>query len=272
MREKTRRVQLSLVFLILGLVCVLIPFYLVVITSLKDMQQVSRNFFALPVHPSLKNYSTVLTEKNYFRALFNTVVITGCALLGCIVFLPMCAYPISRKMGSSRLFKILYIVMVAGIFIPLPVKMMPLVSLMSRAKLMNPLGMVLLYLGSATCDGVYLFVGYRASIPKELEEAAYIDGARTPDVFFRVIYPLLKPMISTIVIKNGLWFWNDYLLPSLILTDRDFHTLTLFLDRFKTEYYIDYTLVFAAILLTMLLYIFMQKQFIGGLTGGAVKG
>ena len=166
MREKTRRVQLSLVFLILGLVCVLIPFYLVVITSLKDMQQVSRNFFALPVHPSLKNYSTVLTEKNYFRALFNTVVITGCALLGCIVFLPMCAYPISRKMGSSRLFKILYIVMVAGIFIPLPVKMMPLVSLMSRAKLMNPLGMVLLYLGSATCDGVYLFVGYLASIPK----------------------------------------------------------------------------------------------------------
>ena len=80
-------------FLILGLVCVLIPFYLVVITSLKDMQQVSRNFFALPVHPSLKNYITVLTEKNYFRALFNTVVITGCALLGCIVFLPMCAYP-----------------------------------------------------------------------------------------------------------------------------------------------------------------------------------
>ena len=276
MREKTRRVQLSLVFLILGLVCVLIPFYLVVITSLKDMQQVSRNFFALPVHPSLKNYITVLTEKNYFRALFNTVVITGCALLGCIVFLPMCAYPISRKMGNSRLFKILYIVMVAGIFIPLPVKMMPLVSLMSRAKLMNPLGMVLLYLGSATCDGVYLFVGYLASIPKELEEAAYIDGARTPDVFFRVIYPLLKPMISTIVIKNGLWFWNDYLLPSLILTDQDFHTLTLFLDRFKTEYYIDYTLVFAAILLTMLpmllLYIFMQKQFIGGLTGGAVKG
>ena len=64
MREKTRRVQLSLVFLILGLVCVLIPFYLVVITSLKDMQQVSRNFFALPVHPSLKNYITVLTEKN----------------------------------------------------------------------------------------------------------------------------------------------------------------------------------------------------------------
>ena len=239
MREKTRRVQLSLVFLILGLVCVLIPFYLVVITSLKDMQQVSRNFFALPVHPSLKNYITVLTEKNYFRALFNTVVITGCALLGCIVFLPMCAYPISRKMGSSRLFKILYIVMVAGIFIPLPVKMMPLVSLMSRAKLMNPLGMVLLYLGSATCDGVYLFVGYLASIPKELEEAAYIDGARTPDVFFRVIYPLLKPMISTIVIKNGLWFWNDYLLPSLILTDRDFHTLTLFFDRLKTEYYID---------------------------------
>ena len=276
MREKTRRVQLSLVFLILGLVCVLIPFYLVVITSLKDMQQVSRNFFALPVHPSLKNYITVLTEKNYFRALFNTVVITVCALLGCIIFLPMCAYPISRKMGSSRLFKILYIVMVAGIFIPLPVKMMPLVSLMSRAKLMNPLGMVLLYLGSSTCDGVYLFVGYLASIPKELEEAAYIDGARTPDVFFRVIYPLLKPMISTIVIKNGLWFWNDYLLPSLILTDRDFHTLTLFLDRFKTEYYIDYTLVFAAILLTMLpmllLYIFMQKQFIGGLTGGAVKG
>ena len=264
MREKTRRVQLSLVFLILGLVCVLIPFYLVVITSLKDMQQVSRNFFALPVHPSLKNYITVLTEKNYFRALFNTVVITGCALLGCIVFLPMCAYPISRKMGSSHLFKILYIVMVAGIFIPLPVKMMPLVSLMSRAKLMNPLGMVLLYLGSATCDGVYLFVGYLASVPKELEEAAYIDGARTPDVFFRVIYPLLKPMISTIVIKNGLWFWND------------FNTLTLFLDRFKTEYYIDYTLVFAAILLTMLpmllLYIFMQKQFIGGLTGGAVKG
>ena len=101
MREKTRRVQLSLVFLILGLVCVLIPFYLVVITSLKDMQQVSRNFFALPVHPSLKNYITVLTEKNYFRALFNTVVILDAPFLAVLYFCLCVHIPFPEKWGAA---------------------------------------------------------------------------------------------------------------------------------------------------------------------------
>lgn len=126
--------------------------------------------------------------------------------------------------------------MVAGIFVPFQVKMLPMVKLMSQLGLLNRVGAILLYIANSTCEGVFLMVGYLASMPTDLEEAAYIDGASTNQVFYRIVRPIMKPIISTVVIKNSLWIWNDYFMPSLVLNQSNLNrTLTLYQYSFRTE-------------------------------------
>lgn len=164
-----------------------------------------------------------------------------------------------------------------GIFVPFTVKMLPLIKVMSVMDMLNIVGFIIIYVASTVCEGVFLYVAFIQGIPQELEEAAYIDGASTLKTYVSVVFPLLKPMTATVLIKNGLWFWNDFLLPLLTLNkSADNWTLTLFQYNFKRTHAVNYPMVFAAFLLSMLpimiLYGFMQKQIIGGLTTGAVKG
>ncbi|RGY97505.1 carbohydrate ABC transporter permease [Clostridium sp. AM58-1XD] len=276
MREKRSINIFIAVFLAASLINVAFPFYLTVITSLKTNSEIARSFFALPAAPNLDNFRTVIGKGNYFSSLFNSVFVTVTGLALMSLLLPMAAYPIARNMKKSRFYRFLFYFMVAGIFIPFQVRMMPMVKLMNFLGLMNPVGLVLLYLAGSTCEGIFLYVGYFGSIPTDLEEAAYIDGATTRQIFFKIVKPLLRPMTATILIKNGLWMWNDYLMPSLVLTKPEYYTLQLFQYIFKGENMTDYSLVFASFLLGMLpvmvLYVFMQKRIIGGMMSGAVKG
>ncbi len=125
-------------------------------------------------------------------------------------------------------------------------------------------------------QGVFLLVGYYKAIPPSLEEAAVIDGASVIQSYLLIIFPLLKPMILTVVIMRGLFSWNDFFLPLLMLNNsREKWTLPLFQYNFKGEYLFDYSIAFASFLIAllpiMILYGFLQKQFISGLTSGAVK-
>ena len=188
----------------------------------------------------------------------------------------MAAYPISRRMRTSKVYSFLYYYMLAGIFVPFLVRMIPVIKLLNSMNLANQTGMILIYLGGATCEGVFLITGYLASVPTDMEEAAYIDGTNTFQVYTQIMYPVMKPIISTVLIKNCLWFWNDYLLPSLLLKLPEERTLVLFQYNFKGEHATQYPLVFACLLVSMLpmmiFYFFMQKQIIGGMMAGAVKG
>lgn len=263
--------------LMIGSVFIGIPFYLTIVSTFKSPAQMSRNFFAPPSGLYLENIQIILSKPDYFLALKNTVVITVFSLALMALFLPMAAYPISRRMGTSKGYKFMYYFMVAGIFIPFQVKMMPLVKVMNEVGLLNRTGIIILYLAGSTCEGIFLYVGYLASIPNDLEEAAYIDGAGTAGTFFKIITPLIKPMTATVLIKNGLWVWNDFFMPSLVLNrSAAYKTLPLFQYTFKTEYAVDYTLAFTAFLFSMLpvmlLYFFLQKHIIGGIVSGAVKG
>ncbi len=126
------------------------------------------------------------------------------------------------------------------------------------------------------CEGIFLYVGYIQSIPEDLEEAAYIDGASTLRTYGSVVLPLIKPMIATVSIKNALWLWNDFLLPLLILNkSTEDWTLTLFQYNFKTKFSSDPTLIMTSFLLSMLpvfiAYMFAQRYIIGGLVSGGVK-
>jgi raffinose/stachyose/melibiose transport system permease protein len=192
------------------------------------------------------------------------------------LMLPMLSYPIARRMKTSRSYRFLYFFILAGLFIPFQVRMMPLIRLMRSMDLLNQIGVILVYLGYSVCEGVFLFSSFMGSVPEELEESAYIDGANTVQIFFRIVFPLLRPMTATVIIKNTLWTWNDFFMPMLVLNKVESRTLPLFQYNFQSEYSIEYPLVFTTFFLSMfpimLVYVFMQKQIIGGMMAGAVKG
>ena len=275
---RKQRIARGFTFAVLtfGLVLVLIPFYLTIVSAFKEDLELYTHFFALPKALNLSNFKTIFEKPVFLTSLLNSFKLTIISLVGCGILLPMAAYPISRRMHSSKVYHFLYYYMVAGIFVPFLVRMIPVIKLLNNMNLANQTGLVLIYLGGSTCEGVFLITGYLASIPTDMEEAAYIDGASTFQVYTRIMYPVMKPIIITVLIKNCLWFWNDYLLPSLLLKLPEERTLVLFQYNFKGEHATQYPLVFACLLVSMLpmmiFYFFMQKQIIGGMMAGAVKG
>lgn len=264
------------IILSLATLMVVLPFYMAVITAFKTPLENMTSYFAPPTSLYLGNFKEIITRPGYFKAVGNTFFVTILGILSMIIILPMAAYPIARKMGQNRAYRILYFFMLVGIFIPFQVKMMPLVKLAGAMGLMNLWGIILLYLGGSVCEGIFLYVGYIESIPAELEEAAYIDGASTLHTYISVMLPLIRPMIATVAIKDALWLWNDFMLPLLILNkSMDNWTLTLFQYNFKNRFSTDPTLIMTSFLLSMLpvfiAYLFAQRYIIGGLTTGGVK-
>ncbi|MBS6642810.1 MAG: carbohydrate ABC transporter permease [Clostridiaceae bacterium] len=277
MKKKTVMKIFIYIALIFGTLLVFFPFYLTVVSSLKDMSDIFSNFFGLPKRIVWDNFIYVLQRPDYFIALKNSAIITGVSIVAMVVFLPMCAYAISRRRFNSKFYNFLYFFMVAGIFIPFQVKMLPMVKLMSQLGLLNRQGAILLYIANSTCEGIFLLVGYLSSLPTDLEEAAYIDGANTNQVFYKIVRPIMNPIISTVVIKNSLWIWNDYFMPSLVLNQSNLNrTLTLYQYSFRTENSTNFTIVFAVMLLSILpifiIYCLFQKKIVAGMMEGAVKG
>lgn len=259
-----------------GLLLIAVPFYLSVVSSLKTQSELSRNFFGLPAGATFDNYRAIVEKGDFIPALTNSFFITVVSLAGFAVILPMASYAISRRMGSSRLYMVLYFYMLASIFIPFQVKMIPIVKLMNTMGIANKYGLILLYLAGSTGEGIFLITGYLSTIPTDMEEAAYIDGANTRQIFSKIMIPVMKPIIATVLIKNCLWVWNDFMMPSMVLRLRADRTLPLFQYAFQGEYATNYPLVFAAFVMAMIpimiFYCFMQRNIIEGLTSGAVKG
>ena len=179
-------------------------------------------------------------------------------------------------MKTHKYFKVIYVLILLSMFAPFQALMTPLTQLCTKLGIMNQGGLILIYLAFSLGQGVFLFSGYYGSIPLELEEAATIDGCTITQTFFRIVFPLAKPMTVTIIILNTLWIWNDFLLPLLILNkSADMWTLPLYQYNFKSAYTFDYNLAFASFLFSIvpmiIMYIALQRNIIEGLTAGAVK-
>lgn len=263
--------------LLLGVALIIVPLYVTIITAFKTQAENAVSFFAWPKSLYLGNFQEILGRPAYFQALKNTLYVTVLTLAGEVVIMPAMSYAVGRGMGTSRVYRFIYAYLLIGIFIPFQVRMMPIAKIMSGLGLMNPTGLVILTIATATCGTVFLYVGYMGAVPAEMEEAAYIDGASTLQTYTRVVFPLLKPVTITVLIRDGLWAWNDFQMPLIVLNRKWEHwTLTLFQYNFKTEFVVDYSMVFTTLVLSMLpillFYIVMQKQIIGGMTSGAVKG
>ena len=273
--KKTGKNLLVLLALLPGIILIIFPMYVTIVTAFKTPQESGSSFFALPSSFFLGNFISVINKSYYFRYILNTAVILVCSVIVEMLIVPMAAYSIQRN--NRKYYRFLYVFIVCGLFVPFQVRMVSLVQMMSQLHLMSKLGMVFLYLAATTPPGVFLITGYLKSVPEQIEEAAYMDGSSYGATYFRVVFPLLKPILSTLLIKDSLFIWNDFQLPLIILNgSTKSWTLQLFQYNFKSQYSFDYNLAFASFIMTMLpiliLYILIQKNIVAGLSAGAVKG
>lgn len=262
-------------FLILGSFVIIFPLYVTLITALKTPAESAANFFALPGSFYLGNFAEVLRKAHFFRFFLNSCIVLFVSLLAEMLLVPLFSYAVARNTG--RYYRFFFTLTVLGIFVPFQVVMLPTIKMFSSLNLLSLYGLVLLYMTYTFKKGAFLFTGYIRSIPLELEESAYMDGCTVAQTYRVIIFPLLSPMIATMVVIDGLWIWNDFLLPLLVLNKHHLQwTLPLFQFQFKNQYTFDFNLAFASFLLSMLpmivLYMFMQKYIISGITKGAVKG
>ncbi|KGX91066.1 ABC transporter permease [Pontibacillus halophilus JSM 076056 = DSM 19796] len=260
--------------LIVGTVLVLLPLYLTITIALKTPQEMSDPLLSLPDQWRFQNFIDAIQMTDFFGALFNSVTVTLFVVLFTLLSNSLVAYAIARNM-HKRFYKFLFYYFVSAMFVPFPIIMLPIVKQTAVWNLDNPIGLILLYVVYGLAFNVFIYVGYIKSIPKELEEAAIIDGASTWGVFWRVIFPLLTPMNATVGILTCLWAWNDFMLPLVILSDPDYATLPLVQYIFQSEFSTNYNLAFASYLMALapmvLVYVFAQKWIISGVMKGSIK-
>jgi len=264
------------VLLIVGGILILVPLLVTVFSSFKTTKDIMNHFFSLPNPFTLSNYKRLISDGigGYF---WNSAVITVLSLIVVAFFIPAAAYSIARNMSKKKAFAIMYSLLILGIFVPFQVIMIPITVMMSKLGLANMWGLVILYLTYAIPQTLFLYVGYiKISVPDSLDEAAEIDGADRFTIYRRIIFPMLKPMHATTLIINALWFWNDFMLPLLILNkDSKMWTLPLFQYNYQGQYFNDYGPSFASyivgIVTITIVYIIFQKHIISGMSNGAVK-
>ena len=261
--------------LAVGLVLILFPMWLVLINCFKSLEEASQSFFALPQSVNLDNVRELLQSQNYFRYVGNSLLVTCVSMAVVAVFIPLVSYAIARNMHRGY-YRFLYVYIMLGLFIPSQIILLPIVKQMSSLKMLNSWGLILLYITFSLTRGVFLFINYIRALPIEIEEAAQIDGCTVVQTYFRIVLHLIKPMISTLVIMDVLWYWNDFQLPLFLLNrSRDMWTLPLFQYNFKTEYSFDYPMAFTAYIISLfpvlVVYCCCQKYIISGLTAGSVK-
>lgn len=274
-----RRATLSAtyLFLVLSFLLFVFPFFLVIVNSFKSNGEILENPFALPSQFSVSHFGEVFEKMDFLVTFTNTLVITTASVALIVLFSSMTSYQFVRRPG--RFNNSMFAVMVASMIIPFQTLMIPIIYIygakMNMIDTIPKTLLVLLYIGFGSALSVFIYHGFIKSVPRELEEAALIDGCTRKQTFFRIVFPMLGPTSSTIAILNMLWIWNDYLLPSLVLTKEANFTMPIKMKVFNGTYMNNWELLIPAILLTILpiliFYLFGQRYIIKGVMQGAVK-
>ncbi len=256
----------------------MVPFFVVILNSFKQKRDIITNplSFIAEKGYTLENYVRAFEKMDFLKAFGNSLFVTCLSTLLVVIIASMTAYYFSR--ANNWFSKIFFALMIAAMIIPFQAIMIPLVSIYgANLNLLNhKLTLVFMHTGFAMSMSVFIYQGFiKSGIPASLEEAAYLDGCTKVQTFFKVVFPLLKPTTATLVILNVLAFWNDYLLPSLVLGKKELYTLPLSTYVFYGTYSANYGVIMAALVLTVapivILYLFLQKQIIDGVVAGAVK-
>lgn len=285
MTERRKNTLILEVLTALLFVICLLPFGIVLINSAKEAFDVTNNPLGLPEDPLqlFRNIADIWTSPNvqYQSSFLTSVVITIGSLAAITFFSSQAAWVLVRT--KNRISNFIFIIFVAAMVIPFQIVMFPLLSWyrvvhqVIGIKLLRTVGgMILSYLGFGLSLSIFMYHGFIKSIPYELEEAANIDGASRIGTFYRIIYPILKPIHATVLVLNGIWVWNDYLLPLLVLGKGNrVMTIPLAVANFAGAYVKQWDLILTSILMAMvpviIFFLFAQKSIIKGMVQGSIK-
>ncbi len=276
MTSVKRKKNIVFIITLIVLIFFMVPFYMLVVNSFKPTKEFLKAPFALPSAFNLDNFTTAIDRMNFGKSLFNTAFITVTAVVINLVVSSMTGYLFARK--KWKINKIVFMAFLASMVAPFQVYMIPLVKI--YAGLLghsNSLPMVsYIAVGLNVPFAVFLYTGFVEGIPRELDEAALIDGCSFTRTFFHIILPLLKPIIITVTVFVAMGVWNDFLMCSLFLTKNDTKTLAIAIKTFLTNHSAEYAPMMAGLLLSVLpvliFYLIGQKYIIEGVIAGSVKG
>ncbi|MFB5265176.1 carbohydrate ABC transporter permease [Paenibacillus enshidis] len=265
---------LKFMVLTVMLILFIVPFVFLLINSFKENTAITANPLSLPDSFKMANYTYALEKMNYIDAFTNSLMITVLSVLLISLFAAMTAHYFVRN--NNKVNQYTFLLMVASMIIPFQAIMIPLVKIYGSLGLLNSKwSLIYMYIGFGSSLAVFIYHGFVKGVPKELEEAALMDGCTRLQTFFRIVFPVLMPTTATISILNVLWIWNDFLLPSLILVDPEQRTLPLSTYNFYGTYTVDYGPLMASLVLTIfpviIIYLFAQKYIIRGVMQGSIK-
>ncbi len=268
--------KVSFLIILIILLLFMVPFFVLVINTFKTTAEFTKTPFSLPKSLALDNYMVAIERMNFWKALSNTAIITVLTTLISTVLASMTGYFFARK--RWRINKIIFALFLASMVAPFQVYMIPLVKIFGgMLGMSNKLSMVVyVAIGLNIPFSVFLYHGFTEGIPEELDEAAKIDGCNITRTFFNIIFPLLKPIMITVMVFVALGAWNDYLMTSLFLTNTATKTLALAAFTFLTNHTADYSPMMAGLVLGIIpvlaFYLLGQKYIIEGVISGSVKG
>ncbi|MBR3569933.1 MAG: carbohydrate ABC transporter permease [Oscillibacter sp.] len=277
-RSKRISHAIMLVILIVMFFAFIFPFIMVIINVFKTKADITSDPLSLlGAHGfTLKNFPEAMKKMNFWRSFGNSAIITISSTILTIVFSAMTAFVIVRNKWKAC--ALLFSLMVASMVIPFQVLMIPLVSLYGGTLgiLNHRATLIFMHTGFSLAMATFMFHGaIHTNVPVDLEEAADIDGCSRWQTYWLIVFPLLKPTIATVAIIDAMAFWNDYLLPSLVLGRKELYTIPIATQVFYGTYSTDIGLIMAALLLAilpiLLLYVFLQRYIVEGVTAGAVK-
>ena len=265
------------ILLKLGCITVFFPLYMTIVIAFKSPSEMTNDIagaLSLPNSWSLDNFIEAMKVTNFWHSLANSLLITISTIVLVILIHSLAGYAIGRNMKKKG-YKFIYFYLISGMFVPFAIIMMPIVKQTAVMGIANRFGVVLLYVVFNLPMNLMLYTGYLKNIPLDLEEAASIDGASTWKTYWKVIFPLMKPMHATVAVLTALGTWNDVMLPLILLSGTGQNTLPIAQLNFQSQFGTNYNLAFASYLLALIpiliFYVFCQKHIINGVINGAVK-
>ncbi len=265
-------------FILTLVVAVLFAFPIVMtfMSAFKTNGEILKNPVAFPSGFNLEGFVFLFTRSNILRAMLNTAFLTVVSEVLIVLVVPMSAYAIVRK--PSKITAAIYTFFIGGMMIPFQAYMIALFKQLNAFSLFGTFtGAIIIYISGAVAFGTLLYTSFiRTTVPVEVEEAARIDGANAVQVFWRIVFPLLSPCTASLIVLNGLGIWNDFLMPSLMLSAKNPVTLNVEIFKFVGIYNTRWNIVFAGAVIcivpAVIVFIALQKYFIKGIAAGAVKG
>lgn len=279
MKTKERVNWVLTIVLILGTLTVFFPLYMAIIIAFKKPTEMTNDVagaLSFPQQWSFDNFAQAMEVTDFWHSLGNSWLIAVATIVLAILIHSVAGYAIARSMANHKMYRVVYLYIVSGMFVPFAILMMPLVKQTAQMGLGNRLGVILLYVVFYMPMNILLYVGYLKNIPQALDEAAEIDGATTWKTYWSIVFPMMKPMHATVAVLTALGTWNDVMTPLVIMSGTGENTLPLAQLNFQTQFGTNYNLAFASYLLSLIpiliFYIVCQKQILNGVANGAVKG